>query len=452
MQVFNNVPAFGVWVNYTNSVSNMRDSMGKLSSGLRIVSAGDDPAGLAMSERMRSQIRNSSQASQNIQNNQAYMRTADSWMQKIHDMLHRMNELAVSANDGTKTDVDRANLQVEFQQMQEEIIRITSGSLARGKFNTANLFDGRGGLITQVGPDPGQFFCGSALSLHAGSTHIIGRTLTSWPCNGTNGTGETGGTGGTTGPTEADRIAAARAVFETHRDAAINFLVAGGNNITISTNAVNAGIDALVAAVAAGTPQGDLSSGGARDGYDAIFAIESGGADLALNMLLYNTPPVGGADWTAGDPSPIYADAVAAFNNPPVPDVAASVGIEPAGVISTVTWGSLLGRASAVTGTGGINISTQAQATRATAFLRLGIDHLSRQRATIGAEMRRLAHTLDGLRTYEENIRSAESQIRDVDMARESTNFTKHQILTQVGTAMLAQANALPQNVLQLIG
>ena len=63
-----------------------------------------------------------------------------------------------------------------------------------------------------------------------------------------------------------------------------------------------------------------------------------------------------------------------------------------------------------------------------------------------------MTHSLSGLRTYEENIRSAESQIRDVDMALESTNFTKYQILTQVGTAMLAQANALPQNVVQLIG
>ena len=71
MQVYNNVPAFGVWVNYTSSVANMRQSMSKMSSGLRILSAGDDPAGLAMSERMRSQIRNSAMAARNIQNQQA---------------------------------------------------------------------------------------------------------------------------------------------------------------------------------------------------------------------------------------------------------------------------------------------------------------------------------------------------------------------------------------------
>ena len=79
-------------------------------------------------------------------------------------------------------------------------------------------------------------------------------------------------------------------------------------------------------------------------------------------------------------------------------------------------------------------------------------DYLSRQRAIVGAQMSRLSHSLDGLQTYELNLRQAESQIRDVDMAFESTQFTKYQILTQVGSAMLAQANALPQNVLQLIG
>lgn len=310
MQVYNNVPAFGVWVNYTQSVSNMRDSMSKLSSGLRITTASDDPAGLAMSERMRGQIRGSAEAVQNIQNNQAYMRTADAWMQKIHDMLHRMNELSIASNDATKTDVDRANLQAEFEQMQAEIIRITSGSLARGKFNTQNLFDGSPGLVTQVGADPGQLFCGSSLALHRGSGAVLGETAIEFECG-----------------------------------------------------------------------------------------------QFADNIV-------------------------------------------------EVTWASVLnGGMNAVAGfDGGITISTQAAAQTATAVLKLAIDHLSRQRAIIGAESSRMSHSLEGLQTYRENIMGAESQIRDVDMALESSQFMKHMILTQVGTAMLAQANALPQNVLQLIG
>ena len=324
MQVYNNVPAFGVWVNYTSSVSNMRASMSKLSSGLRITSAADDPAGLAMSERMRSQIRNSSMAAQNIQNYQAYIATADSWMQKIHDLLHRMSELAVSANDGTKTQTDRSNLQAEFEQLQTEIVRITSGSLARGKFNTANLFDGTR-ITVQTGPDAGQWFCGDGLALDRFSGAVLGNTAINFSCG--------------------------QYKLDTDGNVILNSSAAGANLVEARWSMI----------------------------------LVKGGAGVGQNV-------------------------------------------------------------------NGIEISTRAGATRASAFLALAVDHVSRQRAILGAQASRLSYSLDGLRTYEENIRSAESQIRDVDMALESTEFTKYQILTQVGTAMLAQANALPQSVLQLIG
>ena len=324
MQVYNNVPAFGVWVNYTSSVQNMRNSMTKLSSGLRITFAGDDPAGLAMSERMRAQIRNSAMAAQNIQNQQAYLKTADSWMQKIHDMLHRMSELAVSSNDGTKTQTDRSNLQAEFEQLQTEIVRITSGSLARGKFNTKNLFDGNA-IVNQTGPDAGQWFCGNALDLDRFSAADLGSTAIDFSCG--------------------------------------QFKLDTDGNPIVDSSAVGANL--------------------VQARWSMILA--KGGTGV--------------------------------------------------GEVAT-----------------GIEISTRAGAAKAGAFLALAVDYVSRQRAIVGAQASRLTHSLSGLRTYEENIRSAESQIRDVDMALESTNFTKYQILTQVGTAMLAQANAVPQNVVQLIG
>jgi flagellin len=132
MQVYNNVPAFAVWKNYTFNVANLRSSMSKLSSGLRINSAGDDPAGLVMSERLRAQYRNTSAAASNVENKINYLQTADSWLQKVHDILGRMAELAIMANDGTKSQTDRDNLQKEFEQMQKEIQRITSGATAAG--------------------------------------------------------------------------------------------------------------------------------------------------------------------------------------------------------------------------------------------------------------------------------------------------------------------------------
>ena len=175
MQVYNNAPAFSVWKNYTSNVSNLRSSMSKLSSGLRITNAGDDPAGLAMSERLRAQYRNTAAAAANVENKINYLQTADSWLQKIHDIMGRMTELAIMANDGTKSQVDRDNLQNEFEQMQKEIQRITSGATAAGKFNGLYLFRGGNGVATmtgdgvhagfgnvrlQVGPDSNMVFGG----------------------------------------------------------------------------------------------------------------------------------------------------------------------------------------------------------------------------------------------------------------------------------------------------
>jgi len=289
MQVLNNQSAFSVWKSYTNNVTSLRKSMSKLSSGLKIEAAGDDPAGLAMSERLRAQYRNSAAASNNIENEISYLQTADSWLQKIHDILGRMAELAIGANDGTKAQTDLDNLQQEFRQLQKEVSRITTGSTAAGKYNGKALFQSVG-MELQVGPDWGQEFTLQALGLTTDSTTSIG-----------------------------------------------------------------------------------------------------------------------------------------------------SYGS------SAVQWGSLLGSAD-------LTISVQSAAGNAVAMLNLGIDYISSQRATVGAQQSRLSHTLEGLRNYEDNIRASESRIRDVDVAKETTNFSKYQILTQIGTAMLAQANAMPMGVVQLLG
>jgi flagellin len=291
MQVLNNAPAFSVWRSYTNNVSHLRGSMSRLSSGLKIENASDDPAGMAISERLRAQSRNSAAAGQNIENMLSYTQTADSWLQKLHDIMGRMGELAVSANDETKSPSDLANLQQEFEQMQKEIQRITTGPTAAGQYNGNALFQGQD-VTLQVGPDFEQTFTKSSINLTTGEAASIGKF----------GAGST-----------------------------------------------------------------------------------------------------------------------------------------------TVTWGSLIDDNE-------LSIGVQSAAEAAVAKLNLGVDYISQKRAVMGAQSARMKHTLQGLRTYEDNIRSAESQVRDVDVAKEATEFSKYQILTQVGTAMLAQANALPQGVLQLIG
>ena len=148
MQVYSNITSFAVWKNYRSNLTSMRRSMARLSSGLRIGMAGDDPSGLAMSERMRAQIRNTAAASSNVENKINYLQTADSWLQKIHDLLGRMGELAIMANDGTRSATDRENLEREFEQMQKEIQRITTGATAAGRFNGLYLFRGGTGVAS----------------------------------------------------------------------------------------------------------------------------------------------------------------------------------------------------------------------------------------------------------------------------------------------------------------
>ncbi|QBG47408.1 hypothetical protein EGM51_08385 [Verrucomicrobia bacterium S94] len=172
MQINNNTSAFNVWRNYTNNVGNLRDSMSKLSSGSRINNAGDDPSGLAMSERLRTQSRNTAAAAENVENKLNYLQTADSWMQKIHDMLGRMGELAVMANDGTKSATDTDVLQKEFKQMQDEISRIVDPVNGAGKFNGLALFDGTA-VGLQVGADGGQTFTGTAIDLTQSSADTL---------------------------------------------------------------------------------------------------------------------------------------------------------------------------------------------------------------------------------------------------------------------------------------
>jgi flagellin len=327
MQINNNVSAYNVWKNYTANTSGLRSSMSKLSSGSRITNAGDDPSGLAMSERLRNQARNTSASASNVENKLNYLQTSDSWLQKIHDMMGRMSELAVMANDGTKAAVDRKALQTEFSQMQEEIQRITSGATAAGKFNGIYLFR-------------------------------------------------------------------------------------GGNGVAIASNDTVAG---------AGTGVGISQQVGADSGME--FTSDE------LDLSVGNSGTIG--SYTTYS----YANNMSLAGTKP----------------TTVKWRDLLVQKS-TTETGGLSISTQSAAASAVGKMQVGIDYLSEKRAVLGAEMKRMNQTLDGLRNYEENIRSTESRIRDVDVAQETTTMSKFQILQQVGTAMLAQANQLPNGVMQLLG
>ena len=274
-----------------------------------------------------------------MENKLNYLQTADAWMQKIQDILGRMSELTVMANDGTKSETDRASLQQEFVQMQDEIVRITTGDDAVGKFNGLNLFAG-GTISQQVGADGGQLYVSSVVNLQSTNTTDEMTTLD-----------ET-----------------------TYDDGA-------GHELLLLSNGTY------------------------------VYAEDDAAA----------TPAISAGDEFTGSP------------------------VETTNAV-TYSWGDVIDGDSAT----GITIDSAVNAGFAVSVVNAGIDFISLQRADIGAEMKRMTQTLEGLHSYQENIAATESRIRDVDVALETTQMTKYQVLQQVGTAMLAQANQLPSQVMQL--
>jgi flagellin len=292
MRINQNISAMNTYSRLTAANTSKSNSLAKLSSGLRINRAGDDAAGLAISEKMRGQIGGLKQAIRNAQDGISLIQTAEGALTETHSMLQRMRELTVQAqNTGTNTDSDLSQIKKEMDQLSKEITRISSTT----QFNTKELLDessNSGKFVFQIGANDNQ-------------TMEI-----------------------TIGKMDATTLK-----------------VASGSGETDTVNAI---------VVEDGTP----ASGAAQ-----AYKVASG----------------------------------------------------------------------------------------ALATIDAAIEKVSTQRSTLGAAQNRLDHTINNLTATSENLSAAESRIRDVDMAEEMMEFTKNNILSQAATAMLAQANQMPNSVLQLL-
>eukprot|EP00828_Plagiopyla_frontata_P009982 TRINITY_DN1519_c0_g1_i6.p1 TRINITY_DN1519_c0_g1~~TRINITY_DN1519_c0_g1_i6.p1 ORF type:complete len:384 (+),score=45.28 TRINITY_DN1519_c0_g1_i6:173-1324(+) len=312
MRIQNNTTAFSVWASYSSNLSKMQTSMSRLSTGS--IANTDDPAGVGISGRMKAQINAVRMARQNTNNAVSLLQTADSWLENIGTQLSRMKELSIEAASGVVADSDIANIQAEFQAMQEEIVRVTSKYSAGATYNGIYLFrggDGKAGagdvidtnksIEVQVGADQGQLIDMSLVDLQDTNTTVIG---------------------------------------------------------TVSTY-----------------------------GYDDDGAIIAGST-----------------------------------------------------VNTNVTWASIIR-------TSDFSVTSA----NVTGALDIAIDFISNARASMAAQQNRLDATSAGLLTYQDNLTTAESQIADVDMALETTKYSTYEVLTNAANAMLAQANQLGENILQLL-
>jgi flagellin len=461
MRINHNIASLNTYRQLSANTGATSKSLEKLSSGLAINRAGDNAAGLAISEKMRGQIRGLDQAATNAQDSISLIQTAEGALSETHSILQRMRELAVQAANDTNTVDDRAEIQKEINQLTSEIDRIGTTT----EFNTKKLLNGDAGSKVVYGTNTAvQSATVINDNIQAGSYTI---KVTKAAERAT--------------VTGSDEVVAAD--FDTSASQTISIngtsikfdSVADDADATVKNfiNAVNsAGIGVIASADASNVIK--LQS----DGYGASESITVTGSAVAAALHLTaddETDATGtGVDIegtingvvasgsgktltsTSGDSiglkvtlTDAAAEAVDDYDTVLVTknDLTMHIGANE-GQIMSVSISSML---STDLGVDHLDLTSQSGAEDAITTVDDAIKRVSAERSKLGAYQNRLDHTINNLGTSSENLTAAESRIRDVDMAKEMMSYTKNNILTQAATAMLAQANQQPQSVLQLL-
>ena len=366
----------------------------KLSSGYRINRAADDAAGLSISEKMRKQIRGLTQASTNAQDGISCVQTAEGALTEVHSMLQRMNELAVQASNGTMSEDDRQNVQDEVDQLISEIDRVSEAT----KFNETYLLKGdedKGKVTNTVFKKIDMSLLKDAMSSKS--------TFTAGTMDNT----------GKASYTYTSGIAAG----DTWNGKKVVANNAGANQITL-----------------------DDAKKAEKEAMQAVFTT------YASEMGIKGTVQVP----DSGDTVDITADSNTFEYNKSV-SLSLHVGADSESTNKiTLNVDSMSSDSLGLTGLK-VSGKTALQATRAIDTIADAVSKVSKQRSALGAVQNRLEHTISNLDNVAENTTSAESRIRDTDMAKEMVEFSKNNILMQAGQSMLAQANQSNQGVLSLL-
>ena len=429
----------------------------KLSSGYKINRAADDAAGLTISEKMRKQIKGLDRASTNAEDGVSAVQTAEGALTEVHSMLQRMNELATQSANGTNSNTDRKAIQDEIDQLTTEIDRVSETT----KFNETYLLKGDGsekahnvnahdaGLDGVTLTDKGDkvdvtlktLNAGDKVSI-AGKNYTIGSSVAdaqalvtgqqtdggSITVNGEKYTwNKTGGAGGT-GSWEKGGTAT-------------TITIAGGDVVSDGTKTLTAMKDDTTAD---GIDDNDSTVITARKAYQLqtaeIVKASSIGADTAATTATNTAYNNATTTFTLNKGTVSYKDGLS-FN--------LHVGAD-ADMTNKITV-NIDSMNSAGLGIKGIKADTEQDATYAIDAIADAISTVSSQRSSLGAVQNRLEHTINNLDNVVENTTSAESRIRDTDMAEEMVNYSKNNILAQAGQSMLAQANQSNQGVLSLL-
>jgi flagellin len=398
MSVNTNVVSLNAQRNLGTSQSSLATSMQRLSSGLRVNSAKDDAAGLAIAERMNASVRGLNVAARNANDGISLAQTAEGALGKVGDMLQRMRELAVQSANATNSAEDREALQAEVGQLRDEIDRVAKGA----SFNGKKLLDGS--------------FTAAAFQVGAGSGENI--------------------TVGSLADTRASGLAKVAYAEETvaaidPADVAFtDFDVAiADGTLDITVDGVTTELGAIEIAGSATERLGQVVEAINRKTSDtsvSAFLVDNGDGTFDLELLSSRVDDTGAAvvPVLAG-----FSAATTGFANPTMAAAAAADG----------------------TGVDTLDVTTDKGAWVAIRKLDSALDQVNSARGKLGAVQSRFENAVANIQIQAENTSASRGRIMDADFATETANLSRAQILQQAGTAMVAQANQLPQQVLSLL-
>ncbi|SFB11664.1 flagellin N-terminal helical domain-containing protein [Selenomonas ruminantium] len=434
MVVKNNMSAISTLNTLNKNSSALAKSLQKVSSGMKINGAADDASGYAISERMRVQIRGLDQANSNTQNGSSMMKVAEGAVSSTVDILKTLKEKVINAANDTNTDSDRQTIQKELNQSIDQI-----NDNANVTFNGKYLVDGS----------------------HNKKIQQTSTTLTNQSLSTTTATN--------TGLTDLKDRNGNSLNIHSNDNLTVSYVKQGKTYTTTFQVGTGTTLDTMLKNVTAASKSNDLkitqassvigkdSSGNTvytADGTSAISisSVASGVGNQISGLTISVTDSDGNINKSANAVLDNFSESIRAENAGPDNSLVLQVGTKANQAIK-VGLTDMRSEALGLSGSDGskLNISTQVKANAAINVLDNAVQKALDQQTTIGSIESRLEYTSSNLTTASENVQAAESTIRDADMAKEMTNYTKNNVLLQAAQSMLAQANQSSSSVLSLL-
>lgn len=454
MVIQHNISSINAWRGTKNNYHNVSKNLEKLSSGFKVNRAADDAAGLAISEKMRGQIRGLSMAEQNAQNGISLIQTAEGGCDEIHAILQRVRELAVQSANGTYQNEDRGQIELEYKACMEEIDRIASFThyngiklLAGGSVYAKDLPAGSGyekGSNAAIAAQMQKY--GFACEVDNSGNVAVNNNVYFY-----------------TFSTDASGLKANLIITGNDTEPSLTLEI-GGNSYAGTWVSGNVEYDSTIwplppnqatSGVAAGNCYVFLDDSGRFVAY--LTNIDAAGTSVKLQtgkesgkITDITVNAAGAAFMVTDDTDPLIdTDMKDARFGDGDGEVILQIGAN--GTADQRIRIDLEDLSSTGIGIERSSVATREKANAAIESIDNAVNTVSAQRAHFGAAQNRLEHTLNNLGVTKENLQAAESSIRDVDMAKNMMEFTKNNILVQTAQSMLAQSNQLPQGVLALL-